>query len=89
MLNAFRKLLLWQRFLVLGWSAWWGRWPLLLLVRALSADIGAAEAELAGLPALRLGIRIEQDQQSHRGLASLVLNGDASAESKRQAADRR
>ncbi|MFO1226443.1 methyl-accepting chemotaxis protein [Roseateles sp.] len=88
MLNAFRKLLLWQRFLVLALVSVVGAVvPMLLLVRALSADIGAAEAELAGLPALRLGIRIEQDLQSHRGLASLVLNGDASAESKRQAAE--
>jgi len=88
MTSFFRQLMLWQRFLVLGLIALLAAAvPLGLLLRVQGESIASTEAELRGLPAVRTAVQIEQQLQSHRGLASLVLNGDAGVEAKRQAAE--
>ncbi|MDL5032267.1 methyl-accepting chemotaxis protein [Pelomonas sp. APW6] len=86
MMSFFRKLLLWQRFLVLGLiSLAAAAVPLALLVHEQGDQIAVAEAEDDGIDMLMLSMPVMKSLQVHRGLSSLALGGDAEAATRRQA----
>ena len=87
MLNAFRQVLLWQRFLVLALVTRGGAAvPMLLLVARAVGRYWRGGGRAGRLPALRLGIRIEQDPAvPSRPGQPWCSTAMPSAESKRQA----
>ena len=57
--------------------------PLYLFVREAYRDIQAARLEVKGLPPIEATLAAIDKTQQHRGLTSMVLNGNAAAETKR------
>ncbi|MEO3691948.1 methyl-accepting chemotaxis protein [Roseateles paludis] len=85
MLNAFRKLLLWQRFLLLGLIGVVATSvPLYHVVHDENEQIRVAVEEDGGLDYIRPSLLLMKELQTHRGLSGMALQGDADAVSRRR-----
>jgi hypothetical protein len=84
--GLFNKLLLWQKFVILGLIA------IVLVVLPFGfylygakSNIDVAQKELEGIKPVTAVLKIVQLTQQHRGLSSLVLGGEESAAVVREA----
>jgi methyl-accepting chemotaxis protein len=82
------RLLLWQKFAVLGAiSALIAMVPLALFIQASMRVTDTVTLEVGGLPPIRAVLSVAADMQRHRGLSAMVLGGNAGAAGQR--ADKR
>jgi len=80
MLSLLRKLMLWQRFVLLAVIALLACGvPFTLVLKNLQQQLDVANAEDAGLDPLRPTVEAIRQLQIHRGLAGLALGGDPAA----------
>lgn len=80
------RLLLWQKFALLGFFAFMiAVPPFVLYSREVNKDIHAAAMEYSGVAPTQSLLRAMQLTQQHRGLSAIVLNGNEATISKRQA----
>ncbi len=85
MRNILRSLPLWQKFAALGViGAAMTAIPLVKVIELKQAEIAVAAAEKTGLEAVKLMVPLQRSLQTHRGLSSMVLNGNESADSDRR-----
>ncbi|HEU4843644.1 MAG TPA: methyl-accepting chemotaxis protein [Burkholderiaceae bacterium] len=81
-----RRLLLWQKFLVLSLlCAVLVAIPLLLYVVESGKEVGVAQQEVQGIAPIRATMNAIRLAQQHRGLSAMVLGGDSSATERRRA----
>jgi methyl-accepting chemotaxis protein len=81
-----RRLLLWQKFLVLSLlCAVLVAIPLLLYIVQSGQEVGVARQEAQGIAPIRASLNAIKLAQQHRGLSAMVLGGDASAAERRRA----
>ena len=87
MKNILRRMKLWQKFASIGViSAVMCAVPLSKVVQYKNSELGVAISEKTGRDsAISTGIELQKQLQAHRGLSSLVLNGNVSADSDRRA----
>ena len=84
MKNILRAMKLWQKFAALGAiGAVMCAVPLLKVVHYKNDELAVARAEADGLDPLRVAVALQLSLQTHRGLASMTLNGKAAAEAER------
>ena len=62
-----------------------GAVPLVSAIQRKDAQIAAVKLENAGLDPVRTAVLLQRHLQAHRGLASMLLNGNDSAETERHA----
>ncbi|MRV73344.1 HAMP domain-containing protein [Duganella sp. FT92W] len=80
------RLLLWQKFAVLGViSALIAIVPLALFIQASMRVVDTVALEVGGLPPIRAALALTADLQRHRGLSAIVLGGNAGAADQRSA----
>lgn len=80
------RLLLWQKFALLGlFSMLLILAPLALFVREANKGIDTAQLEEQGIPPVRAVIKVVLLMQQHRGMSALVLSGDNNTEAQRAA----
>jgi methyl-accepting chemotaxis protein len=83
MLSLLRKLMLWQRFVLLALIATLAcAVPFTLVLKNLNQQLEVAKAEDFGLDPLRLTVEAIRQLQIHRGLSGLALAGDPAAAAK-------
>nr|WP_318014116.1 methyl-accepting chemotaxis protein [Paucibacter sp. TC2R-5] len=83
MLSMLRKLMLWQRFVLLALIALLACGvPSTMVLKNLMQQVDTAKAEDLGLDPLRSTAQVMRSLQIQRGLSGLVLIGDASAQAK-------
>ncbi|MFY7866217.1 methyl-accepting chemotaxis protein [Roseateles sp.] len=83
MIQILRKLQLWQRFVLLALLALLACGiPLSMVLNNMGQQVDATVAEDEGITPLRPTIQIMRLLQTHRGLSSLALSGDAQAQAK-------
>ncbi|WP_311196593.1 methyl-accepting chemotaxis protein [Rugamonas fusca] len=81
-----RRLLLWQKFLVLSLlCAVLVAIPLLLYIVQSGQEVSVARQEAQGIAPIRATMTAIKLAQQHRGLSAIVLGGDASAADRRRA----
>jgi methyl-accepting chemotaxis protein len=86
MKNVLRSAKLWQKFAVLGvLAATMSAVPLYRVVQTMNAELAVAKSEYQGLDIVEVVIPLQRALQAHRGLSSMVLNGNAGADSDRKA----
>ena len=86
MLNILRRLKLWQKFAALGAiGAVMCAIPLTQVVQYKQADLAVARSEEVGLEPVRTLLTLQKHLQAHRGLAGMVLAGNATADGERRA----
>ncbi len=84
MSNILRSMKLWQKFAALGLTATvMTALPLLKVVEYKTGEISVAKAEDAGIDPARTAMALQLSLQTHRGLASMTLNGKDAAEADR------
>ncbi|MDT9001721.1 methyl-accepting chemotaxis protein [Paucibacter sp. APW11] len=89
MIAFFRKLLLWQRFVLLGLIALIAcAVPTVLLVQERSAQLQTAREEAEGLAPARATVKLLRELQTHRGLSGLAIDGDAKAQDEQRTQER-
>ena len=77
MKNPLRSMKLWQKFCALGLlGTVMCAVPLVQLVHLKNVDIQVAQDEDAGIDPLRTAVALQLSLQTHRGLSSMVLNGN-------------
>ncbi|MBL8347502.1 MAG: HAMP domain-containing protein, partial [Rubrivivax sp.] len=80
-----RRLKLWQKFATLGViSAVMCAIPLTVVVRYKSSEVAVAKGEEAGIDPVGAALALQKALQAHRGLANIVLSGNAAAEGERK-----
>jgi len=80
-----RRLKLWQKFAALGvLSAVMCAVPLAMVVRYKNSEVAVAKAEEAGIDPIGATLTLAKALQAHRGLAQIVLGGNAGAEGDRR-----
>jgi methyl-accepting chemotaxis protein len=86
MKNILRRLTLWQKFTILGaLAATICAIPLFQVVQYKQAELAVAHAEEAGLGPVRTLVALQKSLQAHRGLAAMVLSGNATVDAERRA----
>jgi len=89
MQNTLRRLMLWQRFLLLGLLSLLACGiPSIMVLQDRMAQVASAVNEGLGLNPLKASVVVLQHLQTHRGMASRMLNGDDSAQAPRLAAEK-
>ncbi|GAB2849183.1 hypothetical protein GCM10027277_16710 [Pseudoduganella ginsengisoli] len=80
------RLLLWQKFALLGAiSALIAIVPLALFIQASLRITNTVALEVSGLPPIRAALALATDVQRHRGLSAIQLGGNASVADQRSA----
>jgi methyl-accepting chemotaxis protein len=86
MTSILGRLLLWQKFVVLGaLSALIASVPLVLFIQASLRVTDTVTLEVQGLPTIRAVLALAADMQRHRGLSAMVLSGNIGAAEQRNA----
>ncbi|HEX7647755.1 MAG TPA: methyl-accepting chemotaxis protein [Noviherbaspirillum sp.] len=84
--NVLNRLMLWQKFALLGlFAALLIMAPLGLYVREATKEVSAASMEEQGIPPIRAVLKVVVLIQQHRGMSALVLSGDNNAKAARAA----
>jgi methyl-accepting chemotaxis protein len=80
------RLLLWQKFALLGLFALTVTLPpFVLYIREVNKDVGADAMELSGVAPTQSLLKAMRLTQQHRGLSAIVLNGNEATNPKRRA----